>query len=378
MKDTGPVAVEATNNLFTESFKVLEDPRRTTKGYFYYPLDEILFLCISAVLSGMSSWLGIETFWGEKLPWLRKFFPYENGTPSHDVLGKLFARLDNGAFNECFASWANSVSELAEGETVPIDGKTIRGSGKGGVHKALHIVSAYATQNGLSLGQVATDEKSNEITAIPKLLGLLSIKGCTVTSDAMGCQKEIAEKIASKGADYILMVKENQPGLMGQVKKLFRIARPNDSNAHVDCGHGRIETRVCETITDLRFLDGKEEWTGLQTVVRIKSERCFKQSGKAQNYERYYISSSAQGAEKFNKDIRSHWAIENNLHWNLDIVFKEDNGLKKNGNSAANFNIIAKIALAMLEKEQSTKASKPMKRARAAFSDSYREKLIGP
>lgn len=376
MKNTGPTATNTDTNLFIKSFSFIEDPRRTTKGYFYYPLEEILFLCISAVLSGCNTWTAIEAFGEEKLDWLRKFFSYVHGTPSHDVLGKLFSKLDTAVFNKCFTQWVDNISELSEGEVVAIDGKTAKGSGKAGAAKAFHLVSAYASQNRLSLGQVATDEKSNEITAIPELLGTLSIKGCKVTIDAMGCQKKIAEKILSKGADYILMLKENQEGLLEQVEKVFAIGEINSSDESLDFGHGRVEVRRCDVITDLRFLDGKGEWKGLSSIVRIKSKRHIKKKGEDQQDTRYYISSCGQDAESFNNDIRSHWSIENNLHWNLDILFNEDKCLKKNGNSAANFNMISKIALCMLENETTLRASKPNKRIRAALSDSYREKLI--
>lgn len=376
MKDTGPTTTEISTTLFTKAFKNLEDARRTDKGYFYYPLDEILFLCISASLSGFETWVGIETFGSEKLDWLRKFFPYKHGIPSDDVLGKLFARLDSVNFNKCFTEWINSIVKLTKGEVIAIDGKTIKGSGIQGKHKPFHLVSAYASQNRLSLGQVATDEKSNEITAIPDLLDTLAIKGCTVTIDAMGCQKKIAKKIISKNANYILMLKDNQKEMLEQVKKVFGITKISDSNEQLDTGHGRIEKRKCDIITDLHFLDGKEKWKEIKTIVRIKSDRHTKQTGKDQSETRYYISSSIQDAAGFNNNIRSHWSVENNLHWCLDVIFKEDNSLKKKGNSAVNFNIVSKIALAMLEKETSLNTSKPIKRIKAALSDLYREKLL--
>jgi len=376
MKNTGPTTNQISTTLFAKSFKTLEDVRRINKGYFYYPLDEILFLCISAALSGIDTWVGIETFGIEKLDWLRRFFPYKYGTPSDDVMGKLFAKLETEEFNKCFTQWINSIVKLTEGEVVAIDGKTVRGSGIRGKRKPFHLVSAYASQNKLSLGQMSTEEKSNEITAIPDLLDTLAIKGCTVTIDAMGCQKKIAEKIISKEADYILMLKDNQKELLAQVEKVFEITKISDSNEQLDSGHGRIEKRKCDIITDLRFLDGKEDWKELKTIVRIRSDRHTKQTGKDQSEVRYYISSAIRDAARFNNDVRSHWSIENNLHWCLDVIFNEDKGLKKKGNSASNFNIISKMALAMLEKETSVKASKPNKRIKAALSDRYREKLL--
>lgn len=218
-------------------------------------------------MSGFDSWTDIELFGKEKIDWLRKFYPYKNGTPSHDVLGKLFARLDTDCFNKCFIEWVEELVELCNGEVVAIDGKTAKGSGIKGKMKALHIVSAYASKNKISLGKVATNEKSNEITAIPDLLNLLRIKGCMVTIDAMGCQMKIAEKIIKKEADYLLMVKENQKELLSQCKKMFIIRPIVESNCQVDSNGGRVEKRRCDIIRDLKFFDDKEEWKHLKTIV---------------------------------------------------------------------------------------------------------------
>ena len=200
------------NVLLEKHFSTLEDPRRTNKGHFYYPLNELLFLVISAVVSGFTDWTSIQifVFGNAKLGWFRKFFPYTHGIPSHDVIGKLFSRLDPLKFNECFLNWANSIAELTNGEVVAIDGKTICGSGDSEkVHSAIHVVSAYATQNRLCLGQVTVDQKQNEIVVIPEILDLLCLQGCIVTIDAMGCQEEIAGKVIDSKADYVLMVKDN-------------------------------------------------------------------------------------------------------------------------------------------------------------------------
>lgn len=362
---------------FTTYFNSLKDPRRTHKGNYSYPLDEILFLTISAVVSGVDNWVMMPVFGNTKLSWLRKFFPYKNGIPSHDVLGKLFAKLDTQEFSKCFSNWINSISQLTKGEVVAIDGKTICNSNKTNEPKsALHVVSAYASDNKLCIGQETIAKKSNEITAIPKLLQLLELKDCIVSIDAMGCQKEIAKKVVQKKADYLLMVKNNQPGLKEQITKLFDITEIAESDINIDSGHGRIETRKCEIITDLRFLDGAKDWDGLKSIIRIESERIEKKTGKSSNETRYYISSIDKNAKRINKSIRSHWAIENNLHWSLDVLFKEDDSLKKIGNSAANFNIILKLALAMIEKEKSRKRSKPIKRMTAALDDKYREKIL--
>jgi predicted transposase YbfD/YdcC len=365
------------NTYFRKYFSALQDPRRTAKGHFYYPLEEILFLVISAVLSGVDDWTSIAFFGNTKLEWLRRFFPYKHGIPSHDVLGKLFSRLDPVKFSECFTNWVNTISDLTEGEVIAIDGKSICGSGDSGSPKsALHVVSAYAAGNKLCLGQVTVDQKHNEIVAIPKVLGLLAIKGCVVTIDAMGCQKEIARQIIKQGGDYVLMVKDNQKGLKGQTEKLFNYYKSPEKNETVSSGHGRVETRVCEAIGDLGFMDEKEHWPGLKSIVRVTSSRYIKKTGKESTDTRFYISSLEPNPQKLNKNVRSHWAIENNLHWTLDVIFNEDSKLKKKDFSAANFNIISKIALAILEKDTSFKASKRQKRLKAALDDNYREKLL--
>lgn len=362
---------------FSRYFSSMKDPRRTGKGHHLYPLEEILFLCISAVISGMDDWTSITMFGRLKLPWLRQYLPYRRGIPSHDVLGKVFAALDPVQFSECFRSWVNSMAELTGGEVVAIDGKTICGSDdKGSGKSALHVVSAYASGNRLCLGQEAVAEKSNEITAIPALLNLLAVKDCIITIDAMGCQKSIAGTIIDKQADYVLMVKDNQQELKEQVEKIFAMNPKIQADIEIDFGHGRIEQRTCQTIDDLTFLDDKEDWPGLKSIARIISERTDKRSGKNSTQTRYYISSLVAKPKVIGKAIRSHWAIENNLHWTLDVVFKEDNSLKKKGNSALNFNIIAKMALNIIERETESKSTKPQKRKRAALDDEFRSKLI--
>lgn len=360
---------------FHHFFGSLKDPRRTNKGHFCYPLDEILFLVITAVISGASDWVTISIFGRSKLEWLRQYMPYKNGTASHDVLGKVFALLDRDQFNKCFVEWVNSISDLTKGEVVSIDGKTICGSSSEG-KPAFHLVAAYAAGNKLCLGQQCVSEKSNEITAIPKLLEMLDIQGCVVTIDAMGCQREVAKKIQSKKADYILMVKGNQKELKQQVEKVFTIQEPEYSDQQVDLGHGRTEKRTCEVINQLSFLDERDNWPGLSSIIRITSERHIKKTGKSTQEVRYYISSLDEQATELNDKIRQHWAIENNLHWTLDVIFDEDASLKKKGNSAINFSLINKMAIALLEKEKSTKMSKPSKRMRAALDDQYRDLII--
>lgn len=363
--------------VFHSFFHTLTDPRRTDRGKFFYPLGEILFLTISAVISGADNWTSISKFGKTKIDWLRKHYPYQNGTPSHDILGDLFARIDHDAFSCCFTDWVASISTHTNGEVIAIDGKTICNSDDKASNKsAIHVVSAYASANHLCLGQQAIDQKSNEITAIPELLKLLDIKGCIVTIDAMGCQKKIAKDIIKGEADYILMVKGNQKELKQQVKKMFEIGEIEDTDTQVDCGHGRVETRKCDVVSNLKFMDEKDVWAGLSKVIRVQSERFNKQTSKVTNQTRYYICSGEHNARQLNQYVRQHWAIENNLHWSLDVIFKEDESLKKKGNSAINYNIILKMALSMINGEKSKNASKPVKRLNAAWDDDYRSKIM--
>lgn len=365
------------HQVFSYYFSGMKDPRRTSKGHHLYPLEEILFLCISAVISGMDDWTSICMFGHLKLSWLRQYLPYKRGIPSHDVLGKVFAALDPVGFSGCFRDWVNSMAEFTGGEVVAIDGKTICGSGDSSSGRsALHVVSAYASGNRLCLGQEAVAEKSNEITAIPALLELLTVKGCIITIDAMGCQKIIAGKIMEKEADYILMVKDNQQELKEQVEKVFAMNPNTEAEVDLDFGHGRIEQRTCQSIDNLTFLDDKQDWPGLKSIAKVISERTDKRSGTKSTETRYYISSLPARPKVIGKAIRRHWAVENNLHWTLDMVFKEDNSLKKKGNSPLNYNIIAKMALNIIERETESKISKPQKRRRAALDDEFRSMLL--
>ena len=363
------------SSVFSKFFSTLPDPRRTHKGNFLYPFEEILFLTISAIVSDAKSWEQIRVFAEDQQEWLRKFYPYTNGIPSADVLERLFARLDTDAFNECFISWIGEMTGTLKEEIIAFDGKTARGSKFSG-SPALHMVSAFASNNRVTLGQVAVDEKSNEITAIPKLLDLLTVKGCIVTADAMGCQKEIASKIREKKADYILQVKGNQRTLLEEVENVFSITQTASVDHRQDFGHGRIESRNCSVITDLTFLDEKAHWKDIKSIVRLERNTVHKQDMKQSIQTSYYISSAKFSAEKFNDAIRGHWAIENNLHWSLDVLFQEDASLKKRGNSAKNFNIMTKMALCMIEKENAQKTSRIAKMKKCAYNQHFREKVL--
>lgn len=368
------------NNLLLSSFSDLTDPRRQNKGNVQHRLIDMIFLVISAVVSGADTWQHIELFGKSQINWLRKYAAFENGIPSHDTLGRVFSAIDFNQLSHCFVEWTKQVSKLSGGEVVAIDGKTLRGSyDKANNKQAIHMVSAFACSNNVCIGQIITEEKSNEITAIPELLKILAIKGCIVTIDAMGCQKEIAQSILDKEADYVLAVKKNQSELYEQVKKLFTITKPTDYAKTEDCDHGRVETRTCTVISDLTFLDldENEYWPGLKSVLKLESIRYDKLSGDTESDIRYYITSCNPNAEQLNSAIRQHWKIENNLHWILDVNFNEDAQRKRAGQSAENFNVLTKIAMSFLKNTvNQKKTSMTGKRYKAALSSDYREKVL--
>jgi predicted transposase YbfD/YdcC len=369
-------ATRRNRNYFQESFCTLQDPRRTIKGNVVYSLEEILFLTISAVICGCNTWTSIAEYGRLKQDWFRKFYPYSK-MPSHDAISDLFCILDAKKFAECFINWVNGIATEQGSSVVAIDGKTVRGAASKGNKFPLHIVSAFCTSNRLCLGQLSTEEKSNEITAIPQLLELLTLDGCTVTIDAMGCQRDIAGKIRERKADYILQVKDNQKILKEQLEDIFESKAARQTDEVMESGHGRIEKRRCEAIAvKTVILDGVKDWKDLQTIIRIKSERTIKKTSDKSTEHRYYISSLPDNAKLLNGSVRSHWGIENNLHWNLDVIFGEDGQLKRKGNSAENFNVISKVALGLVENEKTQKISKPLKRLRASIDDSYREIIM--
>jgi predicted transposase YbfD/YdcC len=361
---------------FSKHFSSLPDPRRTMKGNIVFSLEELLFLTISAVICGCNTWVAIAEYGRLKKDWLRKFYPYKK-MPSHDAISDFFSALNPHEFSDCFLNWVNGIATKTDSNVVAIDGKTVRGAASKGNKFPLHIVSAFCTANRLCLGQLAVAEKGNEITAIPKLLELLELNGSIVTLDAMGCQRSIAEKIRDKKADYILQLKDNQKNLKEDVEDIFNSVATRKTDVMIDTGHGRVEKRTCETIiANSTGLKGMENWKDLQLLIRIKSERTIKSTGEQSTDYRYYISSMQDDAVQVNKSIRSHWGIENNLHWNLDVIFKEDGQLKRKGNSAQNFNVIAKVALGLIDNEKTEKVSKPLKRLKAVIDDKYRETIL--
>jgi predicted transposase YbfD/YdcC len=362
---------------FVQYFSELKDPRRTNKGNLKHLLSDILFLTVSAMLCGASDWEMVRTFGISQQAWLMQFGPFSKGIPSTDTLERVFAAIDPKAFNACFMKWIEALRDDQQGETIAIDGKTMRGAKADKTCKNMpHIVSAFATANGLCLGQVKVDGKSNEITAIPELLALLAIKGCTVTIDAMGCQTDIAEKIVACEADYILAVKGNQGNLERAISDTVKLGTPSSIDVTEDFGHGRIEKRTCRAYSNLVLLENSEKWTKLKSVFVIDSHVYEKSSGKFRQEQRLYISSLPAEARILNRRTRDHWSIENNLHWSLDVQFGEDKSRKYKENVAENFNILLKATMTLLANDPTPKLSKNNKRLKAALNAEYREKLL--
>lgn len=364
-------------------FTDLEDPRvdRTKR----YPLIEIIFLIISATISGCEGWKSIRDFGLLKLDWLRQFFPYDNGIPVDDTLARVMRKLDTKQFANCFTSWMQSIAEKTDGDVIAIDGKTLRRSHDSSSNKsAIHMVSAWSSANGVVLGQEKTAEKSNEITAIPKLLNSLAIKGCIITIDAMGCQKEIAEKIIKDKANYLLALKGNQGNLHTEVSDFFTAAIEGnfkninyDFHEEIDTGHGRIETRRAYAIEFKKYkkhLPAGANWKKLTTIVMVETIR--EGSDFKTNDRRFYISSCESCAKTLLNAARKHWGVENSLHWTLDVTFREDESRIRKEASPENYAIFRHIALNIIRKNTSIEASVKRKRHMAALDDKVRTTLL--
>jgi len=359
-------------------FADLEDPRTRESSH---RLEEILLVAICGILSGADGWVGVALWGKAKLPWLRQFLPFENGTASHDTFGRVFALLDAAVFERCFIAWMTSVCGALQGLEVNIDGKTVRRSKSPG-GKAIHMVSAFANRLGLTLGQVKTAEKSNEITAIPELLDALLLKGCIVTIDAMGCQTAIAAKIIEKESDYVLAVKNNQPTLAQAIEGFFNGAEskawegvPHTFAEWIEKDHGRIETRRCWAVGDLRCLGKDRPWPQASTLAMVEAIREI--NGAASTERRYYISSLKADAERMGTVVRGHWGVENGLHWSLDVAYGEDQARMREGNSAENFSILRRITLNLLKPDKTVKVGIKNKRLKAGWDDAYRAKILG-
>ncbi|WP_419906276.1 ISAs1 family transposase [Hoeflea sp.] len=364
---------------FLTHFQAIEDPRQEAK--VSYPLDEILLLVLCAVISGADGWTSVALYGEKKLELLRRFLSFENGTPCHDQLGILFSRLDMEAFQSCFISWISSLNEMFGG-VVAVDGKTLRRSFDTGSGKAaIHMVSAWACDQQLVLGQRKVDDKSNEITAIPELLELLALKGAIVTIDAMGCQRKICQQIIDQEADYVIGLKGNQGSLHEDVELFFDEHLERDIGGDfvkqrqtVDADHGRIETRRCTVCTDIGWLDKRHHWPGMKAVIMTQYTREIR--GETETIRRFYIASFADSPEKMARCIRDHWQVENCLHWVLDVTFGQDDCRIRKANSAANFATINHAAINLLKRFPGKKMSLPQKRRSAAWDDDYMEAII--
>jgi predicted transposase YbfD/YdcC len=364
--------------VFLDYFKDLPDPRQ--RGKVVYPLDEVLLLCLLAVLGGAETFVDIARFGEKKLGLLRRFRSFRDGTPSHDHLGDIFATLDAEQFQRCFVSWVAALTGTSA-DVVAIDGKTLRRSyQKKGAKAPIHMVSAFAARQRLVLGQVKVAEKSNEIIAIPALLDMMTIEGAIVTIDAMGCQRHVAEKILEKKADYVLALKGNQGTLREDVEIFAAEQNANgfkdtkvSRHETVDGDHGRIETRTYTAIHDVAWLKERHNWPGLQGVIMVESTREI--GDKIERETRFYITSLVWLASQLGPVIRSHWAVENSLHWVMDMVFRDDECRIRTDHAPANFTTLKHMAHNLIRKAPG-KDSLRLKRKVAAWDDDFLASLI--
>jgi predicted transposase YbfD/YdcC len=361
-------------------FTQLEDPRidRTRR----YGLLDLVFIALCAIVSGANDCVGMARFAKVKRVWLEKYLDLPEETPSHDTFSRVFAAVDGKAFVDCFLQWVKGLEETTDGKVVAIDGKTARATLDRRKDKSpLHVVSAWVTENRLFLGQEVVDDKSNEITAIPKLLAVLELTGAIVTIDAMGCQKEIAAKIREKQADYVLAVKGNQEHLEEDVIEAFMAVDEGRSAAKVDThtehnkGHGRVETRCTQTMAVPEDLRNQDAWRDVRSIARCT--RTYQEKGIEKSEVRYFISSLKPYAKRMARAIRSHWGVENGLHWVLDMYFAEDRNRSRTGNAAANLALLRRWVISLLRQDITMKGSIEKKRLEAGWKDDAREALLG-
>jgi len=357
----------------------LRDPR--VRARCEHRLLDVVLIALCAAIANRNDWRQVALFARERLDWLRRFLPLPNGAPSHDTFERVFARIDPAAFARCFAALARAATGALGVPHVAIDGKTLRGSGGGASGLGqLHLVSAWATGAGLSLGQVAVEGKSNEITAVPKLLELLDLKGAFVSIDAMGCQKEIAARVVEGGGQYLLAVKGNQERLLQDVRGVIEAAMDAGEEGDTyrthsteEVGHGRKESRSYVVVNGVEGVRDRALWRGMAAGGMCVSER--EVGGKMGEEVRFFVSSAAISAVEFAALVRNHWRVENNLHWQLDVTFREDENRVGDRNAAENLALLRRLALGLL-KQEPTKQSIACKRLRAALNPQYLEKVL--
>ena len=363
-----------------QHFAPLPDPR--VVGRTAYPLINIVFIAICAVICGVETCTGMAVFAESKRTWLSRFLDLSAGIPSHDTFNDVLRHLDPTAFERCFLRWVQALVAVSEGQVVAIDGKTLRGSSdKAAGQAALHLVSVWATQNQLCLGQRAVAVKSNEITAIPQLLEVVELAGGVVTIDAMGCQKQIAAKIREREADYVLAVKRNQGRLYEDVTGAFREAMEQDfadleydQYTTAERGHGRVEYRTYYTLPVQNRVRDRVGWADLALLgVAIRERQVGAETEVA---SRFYIASRALSAQAFAQAVRGHWGIENQLHWQLDVTFREDGSRLHKGHAPQNFSLLRRIALSLLKQESTCKNGIAIKRQKAGWDHKYLERVL--
>jgi predicted transposase YbfD/YdcC len=359
--------------IFENYFSQLSDIRQ--QGKVKHLLTDIIGLSLLAVISGAESYEDIEDYGVTKDDWLKKYLSLPHGIPSHDTIERVMEAINPKEFSIYFTQWVKDIFNLHEDFLIHVDGKSNRRSHDSFAGtKMLHALNAYAGEHHLTLAQMRVADKSNEITAIPELLKLLDIKGHTITIDAMGCQQQIARQIAESKSYYVLAVKGNQQHLYDEIGNAFSHLVPSASHRTTEKSHGRIEERTCSVIQDLRFIDDDKQWEDLKSVVRVESKRTVKDISTHET--RYYISNHLKDATFFQHAIRSHWSIENELHYVLDVGFNEDYCRKREKNAAENFNIIRKMALNILRSDKSTKSSLKRKRKSAGWNNDYLKAIL--
>lgn len=369
---------------FFDHFAPLQEPRvERTRSH---PLVNILFIAVCALLGGANDFVGMEKFGKSKRAWFEKYLDLSSGIPSHDTFGRVMQAVDPEQFGQCFLGWVQAFAGSELGRLVSIDGKTARASldRKAG-QNPLHMVSAWAREARLVLGQVAVDEKSNEITAIPKLLELLELNGAVVTIDAMGCQKDIASKIRERGADYVLAVKGNQEHLEEDIidhfAKLDEAAEQGSGQARpaawttAEKGHGRKEERRVEAVAAPESLRGRDEWPDLQSICRVA--RIYEERGEPKSEVRYFISSLAPRARQLGRAVRGHWGVENGLHWVLDMAFDEDRSRARKGHAQENLGLLRRWVLSLLRQDKTLNAGIEKKRLMIGWNEENLEKVLG-